>query len=539
VGEAKSKQKEVEKGEEERTKKRSEERSPPAGPEGLADKGKVKPVKKQSKGLVHKPGGRMTPDNSIPGAGGKSTKGEGSSRGRRVYKSVPVMEESEDEVVKGKRKAAAKADARVKASREAEAVGSEDNDDEASDGDEDEENDAAKPPNSKTVMEKVRERAEIKSKANSPPGHYVAVEERDKCGQCAKLQTACHWIPGALKKVGPKACWQCKCRKTGCTPSFRASGPIQVDLSTPLDDLVDRLAPPPSGSDGIPRAGILGEATVPMTLGELLVDILSEVRSMREENRELKKEIDIINRTLVTTSTYDVKYHQDVMETLQGLPGTLGHALGEQIKGLPESIHRRITKSLVLPAGILPAASSLGLEPHPIPKRAAPSISISPPAPHSPFGSPLSPIPLTLNIRDDLPGLDEFEEATNEPAAATATARGPPPGLNSSVIPLVVVDDGDHEDIAVPSAVANHTRRKTKAAAPSPAVADEDSDSDSSTPLQDIGKASRHLNARGRPTKMRRRRRSRRRRPSPLQRPRLLGASRSPQQSRCLDPSLY
>jgi hypothetical protein len=74
VGEAKSKRKEVEKGEEERTKKRSEERSPPAGPEGLADKGKVKPAKKQSKGLVHKPGGRMTPDNSIPGAGGKSTK---------------------------------------------------------------------------------------------------------------------------------------------------------------------------------------------------------------------------------------------------------------------------------------------------------------------------------------------------------------------------------------------------------------------------------------------------------------------------------
>jgi hypothetical protein len=410
-----------------------------------------------------------------------------------VYKSVPVMEESEDEVVKGKWKATAKADARVKASREAEATGSEDNDDEASDGDEDEENDAVKPPDSKTVMEKVREQAEIKSKANSPPGHYVAVEERDKCSQCAKAQTACHWIPGALKKVGPKACWQCKCRKTGCTPSFRASGPIQVDLSTPLDDLVDRLAPPPSGSDGVPRAGILGEATVPMTLGELLVDILSEVRSMREENRELKKEIDIINRTLVTTSTYNVKYHQDVMETLQGLPGTLGHALGEQIKELPELIHHRITKSLVLPA-----ASLLGLEPHPIPKRAAPSISIPPPAPHSPFGSPLSPIPLTLNIRDDLPGLDEFEEATNEPAAATATARGPPPGPNSSVIPLVVVNDGDHEDIAVPSAVANHTRRKTKAAAPSPAVADEDSDSDS-TPLQDIGKPSRPSKCKGSP----------------------------------------
>jgi hypothetical protein len=493
-----------------------------SGPAG----GKTVVIVENPRPKVHRPGGYMTPSNRRPSAGKASSKAKQVKSAEFVHSDVEEVEADKKgnrkaaagdvgEVVdKGKRKAAAKATELVKAVGQADAEegdGDDSEEDEDADGDgeqdedEEDDNEDTKPPRKsggKAPLDIVRERAAVKAKVEEPPATYVAGDDKDRCGHCEKAQVTCFWLRGALNKAGARACWSCKTAKRGCIYGFRNSGPTAVDLSTPLGTLVDRLEPPASESEGVPRAGILGEAAaLPTTLGELLVDLLGEVRAVREENRELKRQINAIQRTLDTTSTYDVKYHQDVMERLEGIPVTVGHRVEETmgsrveeiVGNLPDRIHARIMESMALTAVPHPAVS-------PLPP--SPAVPLPPPSPvvgaalspllglrslpeiTTPFGSPLSPAPdlpgpaddLELDLRDDLPGGGDNGDV---PPAEDDELPPPRASLEPSSPPE------DPEDPPVASIVANRTRTKTKNnVVSSPEVADGEG-SGSDTPLQE------------------------------------------------------
>lgn len=441
----------------------------------------VKKPKKVPKPLVHREGGRMTPTNTHPPkAGGR----------QRVVKSVPIVEESGEEGggkvdTKGKRKAAERAQERVKAVtkvEDEEEDDEEDPEDEMEDGEH--EHKEARASSSKTILERVKERDEAKVESNPPPSGWITVDVKERCGQCTKSNTDCHWAPGALRKAGPKACWKCKCRKTGCTPHYRGSGPVQVDLGTPVEDLVQRLVPPASESDGIPRPGIVGEGSEPpTTLGELMIDLLSEIRTLREENRWMKKEVEIIQRTLGTMIAYNAKNQCDVMDRLDGLPGSLDDRLGdclkdipERLKDIPEAVHQRIMESLIIPVGVRsptdirppPSLATIAhLEPTAI------STTSPRPPPSAVESSPLSPLPLTLAIRDDLPDSD-WDEGNLQPETSGSPTTKSTRGLSN-------VSGSPHhrleEEPAIPSIVANRTRTKTKVVASTTAGPDDDASS--------------------------------------------------------------
>jgi len=388
---------------------------------------------RNKKAIAHRDGGRMTTSNTRP-------------RGGKKFKSSSVVNSEEEVDTKGKRKAAAKAQERVKEV----AVQEESEEEDEEDEDGEDEDDAA---DKKTVLEQVKARGE-----KEIPYGYTAVD--DKCGQCTKAGVKCYWAPGAVNKPGPKACLRCNKRKTGCTPKFRSSSALLVDLGTPLEeDLIKRFVPPPSASEGIPRAGIEGEtSSVPTTLGELLVDILTTVRATQEENRALRKEVDIIHNTLGTTVSYDTKQHSEVMEALQRLPAVLEKKVKDAVEPLPAAIDKRLMVSIEAAAAVRfdtpPPNIPVSKPTIVIPARVATSPSHHPSA----QSSPLTPSPDVVTVRQDLPDADS-DGGARDPATSVS-----PNGLRPRSLPpsspsgAANVEEGN----AVPSVVANRTRTKTK-----------------------------------------------------------------------------
>jgi hypothetical protein len=284
-------------------------------------------ISQQPKGLLHREGGRMTMSNT----GKRASAAKSSSRAKKVKSAEFVHSDVEAVEVdkKGKWKAAAKAEELVKAVGQVEAEegdrdegeGDEDTD---GDGDEDDDNNnkdnkRARKSGSKAPLEIVKNRAVAKAKAEKPPANYVAGDDRDRCGQCEKARVTCHWLIGALSKPAVRACWACKSVKRGCTRNFRNPRPTAVNLSTPLGSLVERIAPPASESAGVPRPGILGEAAaLPTTLGELLVDLLGEVRAMREENQHQDEdEVENAKGIPARLKGYVKKYLYNLLRLLQ------------------------------------------------------------------------------------------------------------------------------------------------------------------------------------------------------------------------------
>jgi len=172
-----------------------------------------------------------------------------------------------------------------------------------------------------TPLERARQRAESKAPA-PPPEDCIEVE--DKCARCVKMKVTCLWTLEAIKKSGPKACWRCKTKKVGCINSYRASGPVMVDLATLLEELIEHLTPPTSDAAGVPRSGIAGKAENPTTFGELLVEVLANTCAVKEENMELKAQMKLIQGTLDSMMAYDSKSHLQVMEAIKNLP-TIPH----------------------------------------------------------------------------------------------------------------------------------------------------------------------------------------------------------------------
>jgi len=139
-----------------------------------------------------------------------------------------------------------------------------------------------------TLLKRARQQAKLKAPAPPPED---CIEVKDKCTRCVKMKVTCLWTPEAIKKSGPKACWRCKTKKVGCINSYCTLGPVMVDLTTPLEELIEHLTPPMSDAAGVPRSGITGETENPMTLSELLVEVLANIRAVKEENTELKAQI--------------------------------------------------------------------------------------------------------------------------------------------------------------------------------------------------------------------------------------------------------
>jgi hypothetical protein len=338
-------------------------------------------------------------------------KAKGRRRGNALPKVVREDSESEgEENTKGKRKVVAE-DTRQRKRKE--------------DSEEDEED--------VTPLERARQRAESKAPA-PPPEDCIEVE--DKCARCVKMKVTCLWTPEAIKKSGPKACWRCKTKKIGCINSYRGSGPVMVDLATPLEDLIEHLTPPTSDAAGVPRSGIAGEAENPTTLGELLVEVLANIRAVKEENMELKAQMKSIQGTLDSMMAHDSKSHLQVMEAVNKLP----------------TIPRR---EFSIPVALSPPISSSHRPPTPA---AARPPSTSPP--------PTSP-PGLMHARVQLDLTDSEEESTPRRPALK--------GVSSASRANEEGEEQGDEESTIPSMVANHTRQKTQKtrAAASPEEASE------------------------------------------------------------------
>ena len=204
-----------------------------------------------------------------------------------------------------------------------------------------------------TPLERARQRAESKALA-PPPEDCIEVE--DKCTRCAKMKVTCLWTPEAIKKSGPKACWRCKTKKVGCINSYRSSGPVMVDLATPLE----HLTPPTSDAAGVPRSGIAGKAENPTTLGKLLVEVLANIRAVKEENMELKAKMKSIQGTLDSMMAHDSKSHLQVMEAVNKLPMIPRREFSIPVALLPpiSSSHRPLTPAAAWPPSASPLPTS-------------------------------------------------------------------------------------------------------------------------------------------------------------------------------------
>lgn len=283
-------------------------------------------------------------------------------------------------------------------------------------------------------LEKSRRRAESKAPP-PPPSDCIEVEE--KCARCSKLRMSCLWTPDAIKKAGPKACWRCKKAKVGCINSYRGSGPMGIDLGTPLDDLVDHLAPPVSNAAGVPRSGTAGETENPTTLGELLVEVLANTRAVKEENMELKGQMKAMRQALETMMFHNGQSQRQVLDAIKDIP----------------SAPAPVWTPRALPT--IPPSS---------PPRPSPRPS------HSPS---LSPLPLLAKpIQGRLVVSDTEDES---PSSAESTPRRPTSRAESSA--SRANNDEEIEEVGViPSVVADRTRGRTKAAASPKEVSGEEDD---------------------------------------------------------------
>jgi hypothetical protein len=309
--------------------------------------GRGPPSSKPPKPLVHKDGGRITATRPKP----------------KSASVVPTTDDEEIVVVdsKGKRKADdpdhAKGGKRKKLKEvinvDEEEEDDDDDDDDSTGNEEEYQGDDDDHPLLKAQRRSAlkKESKEPKKLPKNPPIEWFPVQER--CALCARLKVDCFWADGAPGKEGPKCCYKCRQRKTVCINGFATQADkVKVDLSTPLGDLIERLAPPPSDDPDVPRSGVAGEnANGPTTLGDLLVDILVALRQTKEENVELKKEVKGLQRTVETMATYDSATHREVMANLEGLPAEIVRRSRNSISPRPRrSTTPRPEPSLVKPA---------------------------------------------------------------------------------------------------------------------------------------------------------------------------------------------
>ena len=391
--------------------------------------------------------------------GGRMTTSGGTQKKRGVKSPSEVGDTDEEVPVvvkqkKGKQKAENYEEGvKAKAKRKVEMEVDDDVDEDEDDDEED--HDAAKAP-----LERAKERAEAKAEGMDVPPDCIDVEE--KCGQCAKAKVKCLWTREAIRKAGPKACLRCRSRKIGCiNTSFRGSAPVTLDLHTSIEDFIDSLSPPRSGSDGVPSAGVLGEdSNIPTTLGELLVELLSTVRATQEESQELRKEIRAVRGTLATMVAVDNMSHRGVMHAIEGLPADVHRLVTPTIKELPHLIMRgfkSITPPAPLPAIPPPLIRQEDVTAAPVTAAAGPRadpVAAHPPSPTRAPGIVSRSLPPTSSRGSSpLSSQPDPDDDNNlpTPAAPQGSVQGPP-----------VEDEVEDETPRVPSVVANRTRHRTK-----------------------------------------------------------------------------
>ena len=459
-----------------------------AGPADLGSEGDKKAAKGKvpaPRVLIHRDGGRMEPTRKRPTAQaaqakakGKKVKSrsdvgttdeEGEVRARGNGKLVgvvltkpqrkPRVDESDAEVPEEEKVPArrirlpkvvrddSESEAAPKTKGKQKAVGEDTRQRQRKEESEEEEEEEVSP------LERARQRAESKAPA-PPPADCIEVE--DKCARCTKMKTTCLWTPEAIKKAGPKACWRCKMKKVGCINSYRSSGPVPIDLGTPLEDLVDHLSPPVSNAAGVPRSGTAGEAENPTTLGELLVEVLANTRAVKEENMELKGQMKALRQAFDSMVAHNAQSHRQVLDAIKDIPPAPAPA--------PVPI-ARTWEPITFPIPSSPIA---------LPKPTSP-ITLPNPTPTLQGRIALSPSPppvlvLPQPMRGRLVISDDEDESPPRPASRAQSSASR------------AQDDMEIEEVGgIPSVVADRTRGRTKAATspkevPSPAAAAEESE---------------------------------------------------------------
>jgi len=393
-----------------------------------------------TKPRVHKDGGRMT----VPRKRTKvvksaetveSSAAEEEAKPKPKPKPKPKVQLVEDEDEEPKSKGSP---TKGKRSEVIEDDEEEDEDEEKDDEDEEENDDEDKDGRAPLERARARPRKKTAPRADSKDlPKFVEVD--DKCGRCAKSKERCFWTIEAIKKSGPKACMACNSRKIGCVSGFKNSGPVILDLNTPLDNFVELLAPPPSSADDVPRPGIVGESSNNVeTLGQLFIELINTTRAAREETAQLRAEVKSLATTLNTMVTYDDRNHRAVMDEFDVLPSRIVPPKTARYNGSTRSTPLRRTTPLPMTAAHIP--------------------------------SPTPPIsPLLIDFADGPSFGDSDDEGTPPPDPSQRQI----PRAASSASRAVVGEqaEGDDEDAdgdedeqeeALPSVVANRTRGKTK-----------------------------------------------------------------------------
>jgi hypothetical protein len=416
---------------------------------------------------------------------------------RKQKKKAQAVEEKPVSNARGKRKTEPVEDVRAprkKSKQEPESDAKEDEDedrDEHSENDDDEEE-------KKAPIEIARARGGKKKPLPKGESKELPqfVEVEDKCALCAKNHDKCIWTIEAIKKSGAKACTRCNAKKTGCVPGFKNSGPVVLDMRTALGELVDSIAPIPSSSRGLPRAGVVGDSTEhPTSIGQLLVEVLNTARAVREENQELRSEVNNISGTLGMMVNYDNEHRRELVKELASM---LAQAAAPPSPHYAMSSH--IPPRTSLDAMSLPRPSVSPLvrfspldrpSPQPLPEVSPLRDASAVPEPLAAL--PLPPlVPLLLPELDipDLPpilfsGNDTGRTPSPIPPRTPAASQPDPPNPASSASRAGAVgkesedEDEDAEgeedkDAPIPSAVAQRTRLQTKPATKPVSGDDED-----------------------------------------------------------------
>ncbi|KAF8956036.1 hypothetical protein BDZ97DRAFT_1764135 [Flammula alnicola] len=408
---------------------------------------------------------------------------------------------------------------------------------ESEDGGEDEDEDEYEEDEDKKVrpLAVVQKRKTDKQESKKPP--KGAVEVDTKCVSCAKHNVACIFVSPAAAasaaKHGKTACWTCKTRKVRCEMSTVSRTP-SFGLDTPLGSLGDVLVPTPAaGSSQVPAPGLAGEEpTNPTTVGELLVDLLLTVREVKEQNRELRRDIAAVDTHLGTLSLHRLQDRNDILEYLKpGLrspppfldspprPTPPEHPSGESDRSsvaaedppnpseaAPPVVAKpaHAAKSVTIPlSSPNPAGPTHFAIPHSSPNTlASPPIVIAASSCNAPFAPSVAepcteaerprdrqcrPVEVTLPVG---PAPAPPTPTEPEPPLPTEerTSKGGP--AEASSVSQAGSEDGDGEEEEdtpkIPSAVGTRTRNKTKqkakTATPSEGSTSEESSEEEHTP---------------------------------------------------------
>jgi hypothetical protein len=397
---------------------------------------------------------------------------------------------------------------RRKARREAESDAEEEQDEDQ--GEQSENDDEEGQEGKRAPLEIAQARAGAKKKA-LPKGDSKDlpqfIELEDKCALCAKYHEKCIWTLEAIKKSGAKACTRCNAKKTGCVSGFKSSGPVVLDMRTALGDLVDSIAPIPSSSRGLPRAGVVGDSTEhPTSIGELLVEVLNTARAVREENLELRAEVDNVSRTVSQMIVnYDSEAHREMIkEFITTLIQGISPAPPPPHVDMSSRMSTRASLEIPSPprVSVSPSVTFSALDrtsPLPIPEvtpppdtSAVPDLDASPALASLPLLdfleldlTNLPPIPLGENDIERIalppPPTPPAALERNDPNAPSSASRAgvadrDAAGVETDAEEVDEDAEGEEDKEAhVPSAVAQRTRLRTKPAT-KPVGVDEEED---------------------------------------------------------------